>query len=248
MGSVGKSSTRKQSSFLRDVLNTVNNLSERTIFEAIGDVFDLEQKIMDTINPKFHDGRKWQENCALCTTALEMQARGEDVQAAARDSTWRGVPDYLQMDLTDPDSYVVGTTVGRNYEYMTEWDHMKNAGPRQNTMRSIRNNPNKFATRSTGAYDSLTKYMNKWGPNSRAELCVWWKSSNSRHSVFVVNTSKGPVVIDGQDGVPYYDKETINGLFARTKITKTLLYRMDNRKVKESFSNDRDKMVIRRKK
>lgn len=71
-------------------------------------------KEQNTINPNYvqyggKENKSYHTNCALCTAAVALQARGYDVEAMPRDKDkWRGPITIFDVDFSNPDNFILG--------------------------------------------------------------------------------------------------------------------------------------------
>lgn len=123
------------------------------------------------VNPHYGRGGTI-NNCGLCTAAMEMRARGYDVQAR-RKAQGIVTSEYSKWfkGLKERDSEFIPRTKGMSRK---EW-------AKQN-------------------YDSLTKALEKYPDNARGYLSLVWDKQRSGHAIFW-QIEKGNVVFyDGQNG------------------------------------------------
>lgn len=188
------------------------------------------------INPNWKDYRNltpkerkenapYHTNCALCTTAIVLQARGYDVEALPRDKKWRGCETVFDYDYDNPDNFLIGSA--KNY-----WDNFSIT----NRCISNRGTGVKYQTMPQGAKqaaNAIIEKMKSWGSGSIAELSVDWKNNTRAHSVSVINQDGVVFIFDGQVNRVIVGSD-IETYLRRTVASHTQLVRMDNVPLKDS--------------
>lgn len=232
-----------------DILNSIDKIADmqvsaadsyQTARQLLSDRAVLEQSIQSAFNPRFNEDRVFQTNCALCSMAIELSARGYDVQARRRDrDMWRGFINQFQVDLTNHDSYYAPCESAKALGYSNL--HYSEAS--QGGYWDVMQNPNKLGNRNTQIYTNIENAMQKWGAGSRAEIMVNWKGSRAWHSMLVVNTGKHVAIVDGQSG-SIYTGDRMKDLLSQTVPSRTVLMRTDNLKLRDDAQVD--KIVTKR--
>lgn len=194
----------------------------------------------NAINPHFNTGnnREYNKNCALCTCAIALQARGYDVEAMPRDKRWRGPYTIFQYDYTNPDNFIIGSA-------KNSWDNFEVTREMRRQFNSNRLREGEYQKMPRGAKQAAEAIINKskeWGSGSVAELSVDWKGTSTAHSVAVINQNGFVFIFDAQTNTILPE-----GMFARyltrTIASHTELVRLDNTPLKIGIEKELEKMV-----
>ena len=195
----------------------------------------MKKAINHEINPNYGKGYVYSINCALCTTAFALAARGYDVEAMPKDKTWRGFNSVFDVDYSNPDNYIVGNGVGHFLGSPTSWDiHLKYGVPKSDIP---------FAKKGASANAALIESkMKQWGNGAVAAMSVKWKAGNSAHSVALVNDKGTIKIVDAQTGKSTTD---IKGYLSQTRANWTTVTRLDNAPVKQNIPSSTLSKVVK---
>lgn len=202
------------------------------------------------INNKYRDKNeeyyKYHKNCALCTTAGVLQARGYDVEAMPRDkSHWRGPGHVLEVDYSNTDNYIIGdsthwsTGSPRYDKYSKKVTFKKDHNDTLKTFTPDKE-PQFMPKGAKAAAEAITEKVKGWGNGAVGELSVCWKDTNKWHSIMISNDHGSVFIFDAQDNtvtteIEHFLKDT----FAK----RTTLVRLDNASLRQDCQNDLKKMV-----
>lgn len=186
-------------------------------------------KAIKSINPHYGEGSEYSYNCALCSVAGILSMMGYNVEAAPRDSVWRGFNSVFDFDWKNHENFVSPST-SINYSGTNYIENFYN--------------PNKFTGKSAGVAKTIDETMQKWGTHSMAIMNVKWKDGGA-HAVVVYREKYTTTIIDFQNGETHSGVQAIKEYMSDTQPTKTGLYRMDNAKIKSSIK-DFDKIVVKK--
>lgn len=188
------------------------------------------------INPNYSQSSLYRTNCALCSTAFALNARGYDVEAQPRDTTWRGFGDVFQIDYGNTDNYILNSSAA-GLSGVPGIRGIKAQYPNLD-ISTIQ----KMPRGSTAVARKIVSQMKSWGDGSIAVMNVKWKGGNSAHAVNVVN-DKGVIrIVDSQNG---RTTANLQSYLSQTVANHTQLVRVDNATVRTNIKN-LDKMVKRR--
>ena len=190
-------------------------------------------------NPNHYRLPGYTTNCAICTTAGELQNRGIDVAAGPWNESKKYSTSYVfETDLSDYDSYVAGSGNGISMTLVS------GVGLKQQyeNMNYYVRNPNRFSSGSKTNTNILMDAMQKWGNNSSAELTFTWKGSTSGHSVWVTNRNGKISIVDYQNGEVLTGAKQIRNYLSKTKPSSNTLVRLDHLKRRTDNIPEQNKM------
>lgn len=206
------------------------------------------------INPNYNDPkypyRDYHQNCALCTTAVALQAKGYDVEAQGRDFQWRGAPNIFSVDYSNPDNYMLSNAalhlnglpkIHGSYSHAGMWFESPSTG-------EVIDNPPITPRGAKAVSKAVIDKVRKWGPGAVGDLSVLWKSRNSAHSVAMINLGGKAFIYDSQDN-SMYSEDQFERYFSNTTANTTSLVRLDNAEFNrnsQNFMTDLNKMAKRR--
>lgn len=185
------------------------------------------------VNPNYSQSELYKTNCALCATAVALQARGYNVEAMPRDKDkWRDFSNVFDVDYSNTDNYILnGSRQGMN-----------GVPSRQVVETQYKVNSLDIPTMPRGAdkvAQAIVDKATKWGNGSVAVLNVKWANTNSGHAINIINQNGNVFGYDAQTN------KIINDLpkyLKRTVANHTTLVRVDNAKIKDNIRN-LDKML-----
>lgn len=212
------------------------------------------------INPNYNDPkypyRDYHQNCALCTTAVALQAKGYDVEAQGRDFQWRGAPNIFSVDYSNPDNYMLSNaalhltglprvrTAPSGAKYISYTKNIDN----NNTINMYQYDPPITPRGAKAVSKAVIDKVRKWGPGAVGDLSIMWKSRNSAHSVAMINLGGKAFIYDSQDN-SMYSEDQFERYFSNTTANTTSLVRLDNAEFNrnsQNFMTDLNKMAKRR--
>ena len=247
-----------------DFIKEVNSyLGNPEVNQSLKKDVDAQIRILECvqenkINPNYGGGPEYSRNCALCTAAIVLQAKGYDVEAQPRSTTFRGVENLFKPDYSNPDNYMLSNAAtkltGIPVPHAT-WDREANKAtyylnykkPGDTIMIRV-DNPPITPKGANAVAKAVIDKVHKWGPGSVGELSVLWKSRGSAHSVSILNLRGRATIYDGQTN-SMYDEDQFVLYFKQTTANTTTLIRLDNADWmidSPQFMNDLKKMVKRR--
>lgn len=237
MGSVGN---RNNSSTQTAPDEFGGALGERKVVKDVNErlTYVLENSL---INPNYRAGRngEYERNCALCSVALALQARGYDVEAMPRDKDWRGLDSVFDVDYNNPDNFIAS---GSKYR-------VSGVPSAQQIYLQNKNYADKSDVPQVprGAKNVAKAVIDKakgWGEGAIGAINVKWKDTSSAHTLNIVNIHGNVWLVDSQSGkVVFEDK--IEKYLKRTIANHTSIVRLDNAPIKKDIKN-LDKMVKQR--
>lgn len=219
---------------------------QESIEDRIQRLVDSSDKGENLINPLYKTGGLYRTNCALCATAVALEARGYDVEAMPRDKDqWRGLDSVFDVDYSNPDNYF---TSGSRYR-------MSGVPSRQvivnNSYYGAYGDGNsisyeKVPVAPKGASAVTKAIVDKV---SKAGTSVWvlnvkWKDASSAHALNVINQNGKIYAYDAQSGTKIPQSSLLQYM-KRTVAQRTSLVRLDNAPLKAD-RKDLDKMFKRR--
>jgi hypothetical protein len=229
----------------KDILGSKNEVDPNRILDAIENETRVNPHYKDYPQPKKYN---YHNNCALCTTATLLQARGYDVEAAIRDEKWRGPRTIFDIDFSDTSSYVLSSS----NHYMIDVPPVKispdgtkyiTTVPRQGFSKRTIKGVQTMPQGSRAVSRTIVNKMKEWGDGALAELSVQWKDRKSGHSVAVVNNKGYIYIYDSQCNRIETD---IEWYLRDTHATRTTLIRLDNVPLKSGVEEELKKMVKKR--
>lgn len=229
MGSVG--ANRNSSSRPDEFNGLFGNRSTQGPIERLTRVNEY-----NLINPNYGMGGAYRNNCALCSVAVALQARGYNVEAMPRDTTWRGLNSVFDIDYDNPDNFIAsGSKYNLSGVKSKEQIYLQS---RTYTSRDQIPTAPKGAKQVAKAIEDKVK---KWGNGSVGIVNVKWKEVNSAHTINVINQNGTVAFYDGQTNKVITDLPKYLG---RTIANHTNLVRVDNAPLKKDIK-DLDKIVKR---
>ena len=233
MGSLGTSRTS-----VYDPFNGA--LGARSTEDAITRLTDVNE--YNLVNPNYAINKLYRTNCALCATAVVLQALGYNVEAMPKDENkWRGFDSVFEVDYTNTDNYFLS---GSNYS-MTGVPRVDIHG-KLNTIKpgetksTIIDNPPRAARGADAVAKQIEEKAKGWGNGAVGVLNVKWKDVNSGHAINIINQNGHIFGYDAQinkiiNDLPKYMK--------RTTANHTTLVRLDNAQIRSDIKQETlDKM------
>lgn len=202
------------------------------------------------INPHYGEGNKlYHNNCALCTVASELQARGYDVEAMPRDpdpkgekgKNWRGTYTIFDFDYDNPDNFIIsGNTAKSGLFRLSHLVRLR----AKNALNSEKYQ--KIMQMPKGAKQASKLIVDRvkgWGDGARGELNVSWREDGpyiGHHSVMILNRRGRVYIYDAQDNSA---TSHIEDFLRDTKVNHTELVRLDNARLRTRMEKSLEKMV-----
>lgn len=238
-------------------------LGEKEDVNAADQLYFCMRMKNNIINPEFDNDRLYKVNCALCTTALALQARGYNVEAMPRDSVWRGFSNVFDIDYSDFNNYMLSNsaaplagaprifeTTNKSEKYFLGYSYGGNR-------KVVKSNDIPVTPRGARAVSkAIIEKVRSWGSGSVGAIDVLWSDRGSAHSVAVINLGGNVIIFDAQSGRIRREEE-FEDFFRRTSASSTCLVRLDNavlkldtatsESAKDKVIEDLSKMVKRRK-
>ena len=235
MGSVG-ANTSPREDYFNGALGERGNKSVTTVLDHI--------IARQAINPNY-DPQKWTTeynmNCALCTAATCLQLMGYDVEAMPRDSTWRGPDSIFDVDYSNTDNYMLGSSKFKVLGIKTPRDLKMSIRYDDNLQ------PDMTPKGASKVAEAIETKVAGWGNNAFGEMMVKSATSNSWHSLVVLNYNGSTLVYDSQSNeVVSNSRAELTNYLKRKTASATQLVRYDNAQVKNTPTLN--KMVKRREK
>ena len=187
------------------------------------------------INPHFTEGSAYQENCALCATALPLYVRGYDIEAMPRDAAWRGFNSVFNVDYSNPDNYMLGAASASSSPGLPRISQDIVLGGKNRDYIMYDGKKVYFTPTPRGADKVATAIDEKvkgWGDGAIGYLRVKWKTGVSAHAVNVINHNGQTILYDPQDGSKLVGKVAITNFLKGTRSVNTSLIRLDNAPLK----------------
>lgn len=245
----------------QEVKDTVGRIKELQSTVTITNSWGQpRERSMSLTNPHYHDnpqpkGQNYHNNCALCTAATIMQAKGYDVEAGLQGNRHRDIDDILKPDFTNPDNFIFPSSKSsfdysrRNFRNRLE-SELKTKYPDKKwwEIDELVDKEMKKYTMPKGAEKATKAIIDKiksWGSGAYGELCVSWAERQSSHSLFVYNDNGNAVIFDSQTGRIYPEDQIIPKLMQRTKANNTQLVRFDNATFKEGSIDAEAKVMFK---
>lgn len=220
-----------------------------------GDSFALitEANEGNYINPNYKRGSKdgYSTNCAICATAVPLQARGYDVEALTQPEkghmNWRHIFD---VDYTNPDNYMVHSS--KHHFYLDDrgirasasrqlQERGMNYDERQKYLNSM--NIQKTPRGANKVAQAIEDKVKGWGDGAIGVIYVKWQGRNSAHDINVINRNGKVSLYDAQSNKFVTDLKTY---FGRTDASSTELIRLDNAPIKKDAKQYINKMFKKR--
>ena len=232
MGSIGAK---------RTVSDPFNGLfGNRSTEDAITRLTNVNAR--NLVNPNYAQNTLYRTNCALCATAVALQAMGYDVEAMPRDkSKWRGFDSVFDVDYTNTDNYfLAGSRVGMmgvpsvNYR-----GALNTTDPNDRLKMVIIDNPPRAARGADAVAKQIVDKAKGWGNGSVGVLNVKWKDRNSAHAINIINQNGNVYGYDAQSNRVITD---LPKYLKRTTANHTTLVRLDNAPIRSNIK-DLDKIV-----
>ena len=223
MGSLGTSRTS-----VYDPFNGA--LGARSTEDAITRLTDVNE--YNLVNPNYAINKLYRTNCALCATAVVLQALGYNVEAMPRDENkWRGFDSIFEVDYRNTDNYMLsGSRYGMS-GVMSKRDVQDYFDVE---------NPPVAPRRADKVAQAITDKAKGWGNGAVGVLNVKWKDVDSRHAINIINQNGHIFGYDAQSN------KIINDLpkyMKRTTANHTTLVRLDNAQIKNNITQETlDKM------
>lgn len=235
MGSLGAKSS--SSNARPDEFNGL--LGARSAERSIGDVLN-EVQSGNLINPNFGNGLEYSTNCALCTAAFALYAKGYDVEAMPRDTKWRGFDSVFDVDYGNTDNYILR---GDNGGYLG-----------QPTPHEIRSNylygldiP-RMPKGANAAAKAIEEKVKSWGDGAFGSMSVKHKYGNGSHAINIINDKGVVKLYDAQSNTVRVGFQAIKDYLSTKVANHTSIMRLDNAPVRELDDiHGLDKIVKRRK-
>ena len=192
------------------------------------------QKCADenAINPHCGKGdKRYHNNCALCTFAVAMQARGYDVEAMPRDTGkngWRGCETVFDYDLSNPDNFIVASNKGARFETS---DRIRRRTRHYSWTDQEWQDSENYTRMPKGADKAavvIAEKVKSWGSGAVAEMSVQWKGKSRTHSVALVNYNGTVAIWDAQSNKSYVGVDAIKTFLKGTTVNNTEVVRIDN--------------------
>ena len=248
MGSVGAKTPALQDEFG----GYFGARGQQSLDERIQNLVDSSDRGQNLINPHYSEGGLYRTNCALCATAVALEARGYDVEAMPRDTTkdangrdigWRGLDSVFDVDYSNPDNYF---TSGSRYRMSGVPSKTQIVNNSYNGAYSGRINDYEVPVAPRGASAVTKAIVDKV---SKAGTSVWalnvkWKGAPSAHVINVINQNGRIYGYDAQSGMKIPQSSLLQYM-KRTVAQRTSLVRLDNAPLRED-RKDLDKMFKRR--
>ncbi len=206
---------------------------------------DSMQAIVDihasnAVNPNYGKGdMRYHTNCALCATAVALQAMGYDVEAMPRDNTWRGQDSVFHIDTSNPDNYILNG--GGNIYSGTPKSLMQALYQKHLFGTPVPSNIPTMPRGANAAANAIIQKVQGWGHGAVGMLSVSWQGMNSSHAINIFNNHGRVVIFDAQCNKMFTD---IPRYLSRTVANNTMLLRLDNASVRHNINaSDLQKMV-----
>ena len=193
------------------------------------------------LTPNYAINKLYRTNCALCATAVVLQALGYNVEAMPRDKNkWRGFDSVFEVDYTNTDNYflsgsrysITGVPVAINGKLST-------IKPGE-TKSTIIDNPPRAARGADAVAKQIEEKAKGWGNGAVGVLNVSWKDRNSVHAINIINRNGRILGYDAQSNKVIMD---LSKYMKRTVANRTSLVRLDNAQIKSNIKQETlDKM------
>lgn len=233
MGSLGTSRTS-----VYDPFNGA--LGARSTEDAITRLIDVNE--YNLVNPNYAINKLYRTNCALCATAVVLQALGYNVEAMPKDENrWRGFDSVFEVDYTNTDNYFLsGSRYGITGVPKVATNGKLSTIKPGETKSTIIDNPPRAARGADAVAKQIEEKAKGWGNGAVGVLNVSWKDRNSAHAINIINRNGRIFGYDAQSNKVIMD---LPKYMKRTTANHTTLVRLDNAQIKSNITQETlDKM------
>lgn len=233
MGSLGTSRTS-----VYDPFNGA--LGARSTEDAITRLIDVNE--YNLVNPNYAINKLYRTNCALCATAVVLQALGYNVEAMPKDENkWRGFDSVFEVDYTNTDNYFLsGSRYGITGVPRVDIHGKLNTIKPGEMKSTIIDNPPRAARGADAVAKQIEEKAKGWGNGAVGVLNVRWKDRNSAHAINIINRNGRILGYDAQSNKVIMD---LPKYMKRTTANHTSLVRLDNAQIKNNITQETlDKM------
>lgn len=233
MGSLGTSRTS-----VYDPFNGA--LGARSTEDAITRLIDVNE--YNLVNPNYAINKLYRTNCALCATAVVLQALGYNVEAMPKDENrWRGFDSIFEVDYTNTDNYFLsGSRYGITGVPRVDIHGKLNTIKPGETKSTIIDNPPRAARGADAVARQIEEKAKGWGNGAVGVLNIRWKDRNSAHAINIINRNGRIFGYDAQSNKVIMD---LPKYMKRTTANHTTLVRLDNAQIKNNITQETlDKM------